>query len=168
MHICINYPHTKVCTCAYNSVLDTPITTPHTPGLAVASPIDNAELFSLVECVEDLWLKIFAFFWEKDETRKVGVMLRQKTLAPQHNCMHAQAAAKKQFTENYLPLTLKKLETTAALNDSKEGWIKGDKVMMDKLFVTVDDNQDYGHPIHFSLLLKSSLYSLDNTHLHIR
>ena len=90
-----------------------------------------------------------------------------KTLAPQHNCIHAQAAAKKQFTENYLPLTLKKLETTAALNDSKEGWIKGDKVMTDKLFVTVD-NQDYGYPIHFSLLLMSSLYSFDNTHLHIR
>ena len=40
-------------------------------GLAGASPIENAELFSLVECVEDLWLKISAFFWEKDEARKV-------------------------------------------------------------------------------------------------
>ena len=40
-------------------------------GLAGASPLENAELFSLVECVEDLWLKIFAFFWEKDEARKV-------------------------------------------------------------------------------------------------
>lgn len=42
--------------------------------------------------------------------------------------MHVQAAAKKQFTESYLPLTLKKLEKAAALNDNKEGWIKGDKV----------------------------------------
>ena len=42
--------------------------------------------------------------------------------------MCVQAAAKKQFIETYLPLTLKKLETLAALNDSTEGWIKGNKV----------------------------------------
>lgn len=50
----------------------------YTPGLAGANPLENAELFSLVECVEDLWLKIFNFFWEKDEARKVRVMLRHR------------------------------------------------------------------------------------------
>lgn len=45
-------------------------------GLAGANPLENAELFSLVECVEDLWLKISAFFWEKDETRKVLYIIR--------------------------------------------------------------------------------------------
>ena len=45
-------------------------------GLAGDSPLENAELFSLVECVEDLWLKIFTFFWEKDETRKVLYIIR--------------------------------------------------------------------------------------------
>ena len=51
-------------------------------GLAGASPIENAELFSLVECVEDLWLRISAFFWEKDEARKV---LEGVTLSPRQN-----------------------------------------------------------------------------------
>ena len=40
-------------------------------GLAGTTPTENAELFSLVECVEDLWLNIISFFREKDETRKV-------------------------------------------------------------------------------------------------
>lgn len=86
-------------------------------GLAGATPIENAELFSIVECVEDLWLKISSFFWEKDEAR--------------------QAAAKKQFTESYLPLALKKLESAAALNDSKEGWIKGEEVTYADLAICV-------------------------------
>ena len=47
---------------------------PNATGLAGDSPLENAELFSLVECVEDLWLKISAFFWEKEETRKVLII----------------------------------------------------------------------------------------------
>lgn len=39
-----------------------------------------------------------------------------------------QAAARKHFTEVYLPPTLNKLESAVALNNSSGGWIKGDKV----------------------------------------
>ena len=45
-----------------------------------------------------------------------------------HGSFTLQADAKKHFAENYLPLTLAKLEKTAALNNSTKGWIKGDKV----------------------------------------
>lgn len=40
-------------------------------GMAGKGDFENAELFALVDVVEDLWLKIFHFFWEKDEKRKV-------------------------------------------------------------------------------------------------
>lgn len=41
------------------------------PGMAGKGDFENAEIFALVDVVEDLWLKIFHFFWEKDEKRKV-------------------------------------------------------------------------------------------------
>lgn len=40
-------------------------------GMAGKGDFENAEIFALVDVVEDLWLKIFNFFWEKDEKRKV-------------------------------------------------------------------------------------------------
>ena len=66
-------------------------------------------------------------------------MLRCTIKTHDITCMHVQAAAKKQFTETYLPLTLKKLESAAALNDTKEGWIEGDKVIEFILWLSFHD-----------------------------
>lgn len=41
------------------------------PGLAGSSDLENVAIFSLVEVMEDLWVKMGNIFWEKDEERKV-------------------------------------------------------------------------------------------------
>ena len=40
-------------------------------GLAGDSDIENAEIFSVVEDVEDLWGRMSSIFWEPNEERKV-------------------------------------------------------------------------------------------------
>lgn len=89
----------------------------------------------MVECIEDLWSKIYHFFWEKDETRKVCIKLSEPlnvVMATASNCICksflVQVATEKQFVESYLPLTLSKLEKAVALNKAPEGWIIGNKV----------------------------------------
>ena len=54
------------------------------PGLAGDTAIENAELFALVECVEEVWLKISSFFWENDESRKVRAGCLEVNSFPDH------------------------------------------------------------------------------------
>lgn len=86
-------------------------------GLDGTSSEENAQLFAIVECVEDLWVRIAAFFWEQDEQRKAGF--------------------KREFVGSYLPLTLQKLEAVAAANNCPQGWIHGKKVTYADLAVCV-------------------------------
>lgn len=55
---------------AYGDLVGT-VFTPFLAGLAGSSDLENAEIFSVVDVVEDLWTRIFSFFWEKDEVKKV-------------------------------------------------------------------------------------------------
>ena len=41
------------------------------PGLAGSGDFENAEVFAVVDVVEDIWMKMIHFFFEKDEKRKV-------------------------------------------------------------------------------------------------
>ena len=40
-------------------------------GLAGSNDLDNAEISSLVEVVEDVWVRIAQFFFSTDEQKKV-------------------------------------------------------------------------------------------------
>ena len=40
-------------------------------GLAGSGDFENAEVFALVDVVEDMWMKMIHIFIEKDEKRKV-------------------------------------------------------------------------------------------------
>ena len=41
-------------------------------GLAGSNDLENAEVFSLVEVVEDLWVRVAQFFFNTDEQKKVS------------------------------------------------------------------------------------------------
>ena len=77
-------------------------------GLAGGNALENAELFEIVELCEDIWTRIHAMFWLKDEAVKELV--------------------KKIFKEQFLPLTMAALEKRITLNDCPDGWIYGSKV----------------------------------------
>ena len=51
-----------VCTCTYTH-----------PGLAGSGDeVDKAAVMGIVEAVEEVWVKLSQYFWEKDETKKVS------------------------------------------------------------------------------------------------
>ena len=54
--------HTYVCICTYTH-----------PGLAGSGDeVDKAAVMGIVEAVEEVWVKLSQYFWEKDETKKVS------------------------------------------------------------------------------------------------
>ena len=77
-------------------------------GLAGSNAVENCELASLYDVMDDLFAKMATFFFEKDETKK--------------------AALKKDLDETQLPKYLGILDKQIKSNSSPEGWIYGTKL----------------------------------------
>ncbi len=75
-------------------------------GLAGANDVENAELAGIIDYLEDFYVRLFPFFYEKDEARKAEI--------------------KKKLEEVEIP---KYMDTLDKIASSTEGnFIKGDKV----------------------------------------
>ena len=79
-----------------------------TTDLAGDDALENAALSAIVEVCEDLWIRIHSIHWLTDDAMK--------------------SKAKAVLKENYLPLTIAKLEAQCAKNSSNGGWMYGNKV----------------------------------------
>lgn len=77
-------------------------------GLAGSNDVENAELDSFQDFLNDFSSKVSLFFFEKDEARK--------------------AELKKDAIENQVPRYLGTIEKYIAANNAPEGWIYGKKV----------------------------------------
>ena len=77
-------------------------------GLAGSNAIENCELASLYDVMDDLFAKLAGFFFEKDEARK--------------------ATLKKDLDDTQLPKYLGILDKRIKDNGSPEGWIYGQKL----------------------------------------
>ena len=77
-------------------------------GLAGSNALENFEIASLYDVIEDLLLRMMLFRFEKDETKK--------------------AELKKELDETHLPKYLGILNKRITDNGSPEGWIYGNKV----------------------------------------
>ena len=77
-------------------------------GLAGSNAIENCELASLYDVMDDLFAKLAGFFFEKDEARK--------------------ATLKKDLDDTQLPKYLGILDKRIKDNGSSEGWIYGQKL----------------------------------------
>ena len=77
-------------------------------GLAGSNAIENCELASLYDVMDDLFAKLLRFFFEKDEARM--------------------ATLKKDLDDTQLPKYLGILDKHIKDNGSSEGWIYGQKL----------------------------------------
>ena len=77
-------------------------------GLAGSNAVENCELASLYDVMDDLFAKLAGFFFEKDEARK--------------------ATLKKDLDDTQLPKYLEILDKRIKDNGSPEGWIYGQKL----------------------------------------
>lgn len=76
--------------------------------LAGGNALENAELYGIIDAMEDLWGKMALVFFETDPQKKAE--LKTKVLS------------------TAVPVTLSKLEAAAQKNGSPEGWIYKNKV----------------------------------------
>ena len=86
-------------------------------GLAGSSPIENFELSTISDVIDDLVLRMMIFRYEKDEKRK--------------------AELKKELDETHLPKYLGVLNKRITDNGSSEGWIFGQKVTYVDLYLAL-------------------------------
>ena len=77
-------------------------------GLAGSNALENLELASLYDLMEDLFIRLMLFFYEKEDGRK--------------------AELKKDLDEKHFPKYLGLLNKRITENGSAEGWIFGNKV----------------------------------------
>ena len=89
-------------------------------GLAGSNAVENCELASLYDVMDDLFAKLVSFFLEKDEARK--------------------ATLKKDIDDTQLPKYLGILDKRIKDNGSSEGWIYGQKLTYIDLRVAVLSN----------------------------
>ena len=77
-------------------------------GLAGSNPIENFELATINDVIDDVTLRMMIFYYEKDEKKK--------------------AELKKDFNETHVPKYFGILNKRITDNGSSEGWIFGQKV----------------------------------------
>ena len=84
-------------------------------GLAGSSALENAEIASLYDLIEDLLAKMVLMFFEKEEKRQVEL--------------------KNDLKEKHLPEFLKIIEKR--ISDSPSGWIYGSKITYIDLYIAI-------------------------------
>ena len=77
-------------------------------GLGGSNAIENLEIASISDVVDDLYIKVMIFYFEKDEARKADL--------------------KKDLDEKHLPNYLGIINKRITENGSSDGWIYGQKV----------------------------------------
>ena len=88
-----------------------------THGLAGSNELENLELASLFDLLEDLYLRLMLFRFEKEDARK--------------------AELKKELEEKHYPKFLRLLNKRIVDNGSPEGWIYGRKVTYIDLYAAL-------------------------------
>ena len=86
-------------------------------GLAGSNPIENFELATINDVIDDLVIRMMIQYYEKDEKKKEEL--------------------KKEFNETHLPKYFGILNKRITDNGSSEGWIFGQKVTYVDLYLTL-------------------------------
>ena len=89
-------------------------------GLAGSNPVENFELATISDVIDDLMIRSMILYYEKDEKKK--------------------AELKKEFDETHLPKYLGILNKCITDNGASEGWIFGQKVTYVDMYLTLVAN----------------------------
>lgn len=108
----------------------------NTTGFAGSNPVDNLELFSIVDAAADAWVNVYdAIYHEKNEELKVWISnshiiyILWHYIASFHlSFIFWQKQKTKKLHENYLPEHMARFEKKAAANSKQGGWVWGEKV----------------------------------------
>lgn len=55
--------------------------------LSGANNLENSEVSSIVEGVDDIWIRMIAYFFETDEVAKVSLNVKECICAQAYKCM---------------------------------------------------------------------------------
>ena len=119
-------------------------------GLAGSNPVENFELATISDVIEDLVIRLMIFFYEKDEKKKEEI--------------------KKEVNETHVPKYFGILNKRITDNGSSEGWIFGQKVtyvdmylaVIADMLITFSGGAQFLEPFPAIAKLKASVEALPN------